>query len=104
MLPVLEALAPGARLAAALPVWRLLGDCVPEGVPLPEGVPEELCVAEPEPVPELLPVEEALAPALREAVGLLLTDGARLCELEAVAEAVPEPVPVPLVEGVALGL
>ena len=78
MLPVDEALAPGARLAAALPLWLLLGEGVAEGVPLPDGVPEVLCVADPVPLPELLPVEEALAPGLREAVGVPLTEALRL--------------------------
>ena len=78
MLPVLDGLTPRARLDAGLPDWLLLGEGVPEGVPLPDGVPDVLCVADPVPVPELLPVEEALAPALREAEGELLTEGARL--------------------------
>ena len=103
MLPVLDGLTPRARLAAGLPDWLLLGEGVAEDVPLPDGVPEELCVPEPVPVPELLPVEEALAPGLREDVGELLMDALQLGELDAVAEAVPEPVTVLLLEGVPLG-
>ena len=57
---MLEALAPGAREAAALPDWLLLEEGVAEGVPLPLGVPVALCVAVPVPLPESLPVEEAL--------------------------------------------
>ena len=78
LLPVAEALAPGARLAGALLLWLLLLEGVAEGVPLPLGVPEVLCVADPVPLPELLPEEEALAPALREAVGVPLTEALRL--------------------------
>ncbi len=60
-------------------------------------------MADPVPVPESLPVEEALAPALREADGVPLIEALRLTVLEAVAEAVPDPVAVPLEEGVPLG-
>ena len=45
-------------------------------------------------LPELLslPVEEALAPLVREAVGVADNELLRLRELEGVASAVPEPV------------
>jgi hypothetical protein len=102
-LPVAEALTPGARLPAALLLWLLLLEGVAEAVPLPVAVPEELCVADPVLLPEWLPVEEALAPVLRELEAVLLRDALKLRVLEAVAEAVPDPVTVPLPEGVPLG-
>ena len=55
-------------------------------------------------LPDLLPEEEALAPELRVLAGVALREALRLTVAEAEAEAVPEPVTVPLGEGVPLGL
>ena len=42
LVPVLEGLTPGVRLAAALSDWLLLDEGVADGVPLPLEVPEVL--------------------------------------------------------------
>ena len=104
MLLLWDTLAPTEREAAELTLSVPLGEAEELGVPLPEPVPLGLCDPVPEPEPELLGLWLALAPALREAVALLLMELLQLCVLEPVGDAVPLPEGVPLPEAVLLGL